>query len=406
MQQQTSRIRSADTAERDLPLRCVALQIGVELHVNDRTVQTRMHDAWRLVTLLPGTVDALERGRITKAHADAILAAGGVLDDAEVRAAFERVVLEWAEAETVGRTRAYARRLAERLNPVSIRDRHADAAQARSITVVDLEDGMSQIIALVPTVLARGIVDRLTTQAKKLAAFESHAARDASRPSTTGDDTARDDATTRDAVPVPAQLVPQHRSDTRRPVHRPPPHRCPVHRPHLRRRARWAGRDPCARADHPSHHHPHRRHHGGRRARRTRPRRPDTARRLAGNTAAWDRVMYDPVTAVVTAVDRYRPTPAQQRLLRARDRHCRAPGCRMPARRCQLDHNHEHHLGGPTAIGNLACLCVRHHTLKTETGWTVTPHPDGTLEWTSPSGRTARDRPPPVVFVPDEPAPF
>jgi len=80
----------------------------------------------------------------------------------------------------------------------------------------------------------------------------------------------------------------------------------------------------------------------------------------------------------------------------------------MPAHRCQKDHNIEHHDGGPTANTNLACFCIRHHVLKTETTWTVTQLRDGTLKFHSPLGNTYYDQPPPkVVFIPDsEPLPF
>ncbi|MET0672144.1 MAG: DUF222 domain-containing protein, partial [Microbacterium pygmaeum] len=167
-QEQTERIASNASRRRDMPLRSIAAQIGAQTHVNDRSVQTKMYDAWRLVVLFAATVAALEDGRITKAHADVVLDTGAVLDDAEVRAAFETVVLEWAESETVGRTRAYARQLAEKLDPRAMSDRHAEAADERSITIVDLDNGMSQIIALVPTVYAHAVVDRLTRQAKAI----------------------------------------------------------------------------------------------------------------------------------------------------------------------------------------------------------------------------------------------
>lgn len=64
--------------------------------------------------------------------------------------------------------------------------------------------------------------------------------------------------------------------------------------------------------------------------------------------------------------------------------------------------------GGSTGIRNLACFCRRHHTLKHAADWTVRQLPGGTLEWTSPAGRTyLDDPPPPVVFRPsDEPPPF
>ncbi|MHA0111389.1 hypothetical protein ACXYUI_30415, partial [Klebsiella pneumoniae] len=68
---------------------------------------------------------------------------------------------------------------------------------------------------------------------------------------------------------------------------------------------------------------------------------PQTARHLAARAPGWDRVLCDPVTGTVLEVDRYSPTTSQRRFLAARDRHCRAPGCRAPIGRCQLDHNHE-----------------------------------------------------------------
>jgi hypothetical protein len=43
---------------------------------------------------------------------------------------------------------------------------------------------------------------------------------------------------------------------------------------------------------------------------------------------------------------------------------------------------------GPTSSHNMGCLCKRHHQLKTLHGWTLTRQTDGTLRWTSPSGRT------------------
>ena len=109
-----------------------------------------------------------------------------------------------------------------------------------------------------------------------------------------------------------------------------------------------------------------------------------------------------PVTGAILAVDRYRPGEDLKRLLRVRDEHCRFPGCRMPAHRCDLDHTHDAALGGDTCDGNLAHLCRRHHTLKHATPWTVRQRPGGILEWTSPTGRTYTDTPEPVLrFTPE-----
>ncbi|CAH0242464.1 hypothetical protein SRABI128_02715 [Microbacterium sp. Bi128] len=135
---------------------------------------------------------------------------------------------------------------------------------------------------------------------------------------------------------------------------------------------------------------------------------PETARQMTAHAPGWDRVLCDPVTGTVLDVDRYSPTAAQRRFLAARDRHCRAPGCRAPITRCQIDHNHEAQNGGRTRLCNLCHLCVRHHTLKTESEWTVDQDPDGTLRFHSPLGYEHREKlPARVLFVPDaDPPPF
>ncbi|MCZ2805287.1 HNH endonuclease signature motif containing protein [Modestobacter sp. VKM Ac-2983] len=94
-------------------------------------------------------------------------------------------------------------------------------------------------------------------------------------------------------------------------------------------------------------------------------------------------------------IDRYTPTPAQQRYVRARDRTCRHPGCRRPAARTDLDHVCAHRDGGATDCTNLCCLCRRHHRLKTHAPrWRFVMTDDGALSVTTPSGVTRTTRPP------------
>ena len=110
------------------------------------------------------------------------------------------------------------------------------------------------------------------------------------------------------------------------------------------------------------------------------------ARRLA-DTGAWRKVTTDPVSGVVVDVGRraYTPSAALADLVRARDRTCRFPGCRQPARRCDLDHV-VRWPEGPTDAANLAALCRHHHRLKHQTQWTVRAGPGGELAWTTPTG--------------------
>ena len=55
-----------------------------------------------------------------------------------------------------------------------------------------------------------------------------------------------------------------------------------------------------------------------------------------------------PVLASPPPVDRYVPTPAQRRFVKARDRTCRHPHCGQPVGRVDLDHVHAYGQGGPT----------------------------------------------------------
>jgi hypothetical protein len=86
----------------------------------------------------------------------------------------------------------------------------------------------------------------------------------------------------------------------------------------------------------------------------------------------------------------YRFTADQVRVLRARDTTCTHPGCRRRAVLCDLDHLVPWP-AGPTTIGNAAPKCRKHHRWK-HAGWTVVRFPDGSEEWTSPLGRTYRNR--------------
>jgi hypothetical protein len=93
--------------------------------------------------------------------------------------------------------------------------------------------------------------------------------------------------------------------------------------------------------------------------------------------------------------DSYRPTAAQRRWGKARDRHCRHPGCRNQVGWTDLDHVIAHADGGATDCDNLCCLCRRHHRLKTHApGWIFRLDADGALQVTTPSGVTRISRPP------------
>ncbi|AHC27539.1 DUF222 domain-containing protein [Mycolicibacterium neoaurum] len=96
---------------------------------------------------------------------------------------------------------------------------------------------------------------------------------------------------------------------------------------------------------------------------------------------------------------RYRPSAKLAAYVRMTAMTCCFPGCGKPAQRCDLDHVTPWPAGA-THPGNLRPLCREHHLLKTlKTGWTPTAHPDGTTEWTAPSGHRYATMPlGPVLF--------
>ncbi|HWI31122.1 MAG TPA: HNH endonuclease signature motif containing protein [Microbacterium sp.] len=115
------------------------------------------------------------------------------------------------------------------------------------------------------------------------------------------------------------------------------------------------------------------------------------ARELCGGADGWMRILTHPETGMVLSVGReqYRPPPALRRLVRWRADRCMAPGCGVPAARCEIDHTIAWQDGGDTALENSAPLCKGHHAVKHHGGWRVgqVEGSGGALEWTSPTGR-------------------
>jgi len=111
-----------------------------------------------------------------------------------------------------------------------------------------------------------------------------------------------------------------------------------------------------------------------------------------------------PLVMASTGPERgYRPSAALADFVRCRDLTCRFPGCDKPAEVCDLDHTVPFPTG-PTHASNLKLLCRYHHLLKTFYtrcgGWADRQLPDGTVEWTAPSGHTYTTTPGGSIFFP------
>lgn len=115
----------------------------------------------------------------------------------------------------------------------------------------------------------------------------------------------------------------------------------------------------------------------------------DIARSAVHQDDEWRYTVTNDVGGVIaTGVTTRRPTTAMRRHLESVYRRCVFPGCRVPARRCDLDHTIAWADGGATTTCNLTPLCRHHHTLKHTSRWTYRRLDDGTHLWTSPHGRT------------------
>lgn len=368
----------------DMALRSIAAELGGVLRVTDRTVQQRIGEARDIVECYPAALAAWEAGKITRGHVRVIIEAGGVVPT-ERRAEFEQQAISHCTHDTPNRVRAQVEMLAHRLSEVSFTERHRAAAAGRQVRCVPGRDGMSDVVATVPTVIADGVLDRLTQQAQSIVDARGGVARGGAAC----DGDADDDARTMDQVraDVFADLLLAGAPSLDPTAHGDGPGTLGAIRAQVQvivpavtllaaddGPADLVGRSPVD---------------------------ADTARCLAANAPSWTRVLTEPVEGTVLAVDRYRTPWPQRRFLRARDQHCRFPGCRRAAIRCEIDHTIDAARGGPTALWNLAHLCQRHHSMKQFTPWQVRQLSGGVLEWTSPVGRSYRENAPapPVHFT-------
>ncbi|GAB3888151.1 HNH endonuclease signature motif containing protein [Terrabacter terrigena] len=105
--------------------------------------------------------------------------------------------------------------------------------------------------------------------------------------------------------------------------------------------------------------------------------------------SVWQRLAVDVNSgrALELSTDRYAPTREMVEHVRAVDGVCRAPGCQVPAERCDLDHIVPWP-EGETRVSNLESLSRGCHNPKTARVWTVERIDDDGVRWTSLAGRS------------------
>ncbi|GAA5152380.1 hypothetical protein GCM10025768_20310 [Microbacterium pseudoresistens] len=416
---QRSAVRDAEMrrfpAHRDMIHRSMIAEYSAAGRISTRAIENAFADADLTTDTFPGVREALRSGTIAAGHVREIVQASAILREAvhngavpaAALASYEVAALAVAEQDSPARTRVAVREIAAALAQRTAQERQKDAWSERCVTVRSVEDGLALLTVVLPEHLAVAIRDRLTRLARTVARarartsstveFDSNAAaEDASTEP--GDDRFIDDEhispelVSADPVsPEPdSRTMDQLRADILTDLllatdptdcHGTALDGITAHVQVTVAATTLAGADDrLAELD----------GHG--------PLHPDIARDLATRGGPWTRLFLDP-SGQVTETDTYSPTEAMKRHLRARDQHCRFPGCRMPALASQLDHNHDHAKGGKTRLDNLAAFCAGHHPLKhpdihDRFRWTARALPDGSIAWRSPLGRQYGDPPP------------
>lgn len=353
--------------------RAVRLEVAAALRVTEYSAGRLMQVAEALAVRYPDALALLDGADTTVPHAEFIV---DELDqvDIEVRERVRAEVIDLARTLTIGPFRRAVRTLIDTARADALTERHRAAMTTRRARVEPAGDGMAWFSTLIPDVEAQAIWQRLTAVATTLASPDETRTLDQRRADVfcdlliDGETASLPDAVRgirpTVTVTVPALTLLGH----------------PDHGPAL-----MDGTIPIP---------------------------LDRARQLCGTAKGWLRVLTHPETGVVLSVGRtqYRPPADLQRFVKFRHSRCVAPGCGLPAHRCELDHTVAWEHGGHTCADNLAPRCAGHHTLKHHTDWTIRQTPDGAgnVEWISPAGRrylVEPERRTPAFVTPDHSPP-
>ncbi|WP_110006785.1 HNH endonuclease signature motif containing protein [Geodermatophilus normandii] len=336
-----------------------------------------------LTTRFLATLEALRRGEIDEAHADAVVDLLEPLD-ADLAARVETDVLPRAGGRTPGGLRDALRRRIDRLDPEARERRHQRARSAADVRWWATEDGMGRLMADLPLPEAAACGTAIDGWARQLRAAG-------------------------DARPIGQLRTAVLRDLVLRPWERRPAVGVSLV-VHAQLSTLRGGDGPAEVDGHPV---------SGAQCRALLAeagalglRRPEGGSlEFAVHDGAGDLVAVGTRRAVERGAreaglrrppgtPHYRPRTGQRRFTAIRDRRCRHPQCTRRVGRTDLDHCVPWPRGA-TTCDNLCCLCRRHHRLKTHArGWRFRMLPGGRLEVTTPSGVTRVTDPPRVVDAP------
>lgn len=367
--------------------RSVRLELASALQITEHAAGDLLALSDAVVHRYPVVYDVLHRAEMSERHARILVAGVDTVDPAD-REVVLKEGLALATELPVGSFQRAMKALVDRVRALSLPARHAEALATRRVVVEKVDDGMAWLHALIPAVEAHAIHHRLSAIAGAIRG------RDSGHPPTAdvrpGDprtlDQVRADAFCDLLIDGATALHPEAARGIRASVVVTVPALSLLTGDPAAVPATVEGVGPIP---------------------------IERARELCGAADGWMRVLTHPETGMILSVgrNRYQPPPALRKLVKWRSARCMAPGCGVPAARCQIDHTLAWEHGGHTSLWNNSPLCQGHHTIKHHGNWVVRQieGSGGSIEWTSPTGRhyvVRPERPMPVFRPSDEPPPF
>ncbi|MDP9981935.1 hypothetical protein J2W14_001319 [Pseudarthrobacter oxydans] len=356
---------TASLHDRTVQEMAMVAELACVLTVSEHAAGALLDQSQALTTQLPLTLDALQDGTISWAHARILVDETAGLGP-ERAAALEAHFLDpdaphpargCPAGELVpGRFRAKSRTWRERHHPDSIEKRHTRSAKDRRVEFGPDRDGMAWFSAYLPAVTAAGIWERTTAAARALQG-----------PAETR-------TLTQLRADVAASLLLNYGggADVNGLAGDVPVPRAQVLITVPVLSLLGATGEPAMLDGYG-------------------PIPPSMARALIADGAeSFHRVLTDPRDGAPLEIGRtnYRLTKAMRQWLRLRDGRCPFPGCNNPSLDNEADHLLAWADGGTTGITNLGQPCRKHHGLKHGSGWTPSgASKDKPPGWTSPSGR-------------------
>jgi len=389
-----SKFQSDDLAQRSL-----RLQVGLAMGVHEMTAGRRILCAEVLCNEFTVTLATMTEGLITLRHAQTMVETAATLPD-EQRLEFEALALKKALLLSPTQFDKAARKIAMKLHPETLEERHATAFEDRTSFLQPADDAMASYTIENSAVNIYGIQDRIEKIAKALRAEPGETRTLAQLRSDVGV-----------RLLLEADLYPDYPDDS--PSTEPAAGTSPK-KPGLGRYSAFTpsvhitvpvlamlGQSPePASLD----------GYG--------PIPMSQAIELAAVAPSFTRILTHPETGAVLSVgrDSYRVPKDLARWIRTRDGVCRYPMCDRPAKNGDIDHTIPwtpakwRPQGGETRADNLECLCEGHHVEKHAlmiNGWGMpigeawgiahekdtNGHTTGVIIWTTPTGHTYRSEP-------------